>query len=41
MWNACPHFPHTGGQSSPGNFTPGQHASKGILHIPQTLSEKN
>ena len=34
--SAWPHCPHTGGQSSPGYLTPGQHASKGILHIPQT-----
>lgn len=25
-WKACPHVPHTTGESSPGNFSPGAHA---------------
>ena len=40
MCIAWPQVPHTGGQSSPGYLTPGQHASYGIRQIPQTLKCK-
>jgi len=38
MWNAWPHVPQSGGQSSPGYLTPGQQASNGMRQIPQTSS---
>lgn len=37
-WKACPHFPHTHGQSSPGYFMPGLQPSKLDWQIPQTSS---
>ena len=36
--SACPHRPQTGGESSPGNLTPGAAASNGIRQIPHTSS---
>ncbi len=36
IWKACPHFPDTGGQSSPGYFSPGQQASYGLRQMPHT-----
>lgn len=37
-WKAWPHFPHTTGESSPGNLTPGAVPSNAAWQIPHTSS---
>ena len=37
-WKAWPHLPHTTGESSPGNFSPGAHASNASRQMPHTSS---